>query len=93
LEGSPIHNPVHSNENSIQSQCNVFLSWIERYYMDIPVLQSQVRVLKEQIDVLTNENHRLESLIQHKEKCNETTSRVICKNVEATTTIVNSTVS
>jgi hypothetical protein len=37
MEGSLIHNLVHSNANARQSQCEVFLSWIERYYTNISV--------------------------------------------------------
>jgi hypothetical protein len=43
--------------------------------------------------MLTNENNKLESIIQGKEKRLKTTGHVILKNVEAATTIVNSKVS
>jgi hypothetical protein len=93
MEGSLIHNLVRSDANATQSQCDVCLSWIDRYYTDVPFLQSQVKFLKDQVDVLTNENHRLESIIQGKEKRMKTTGHVIFKNVEAATAIVNSKVS
>jgi hypothetical protein len=93
MEGSPIHNLVRLDENAIQSQCDVCLSWIDRYYTDVLFLQSRVKFLKDQVDVLTNENHRLESIIQGKEKHLKTTGHVIFKNVEAATAIVNSKVS
>jgi hypothetical protein len=93
MEGAPVHNLVCSNATATQSKCEVCLSWIDRYYTDILFLQSRVKALKDQIDVLTSENHRLESVIQGKEKRMKTTGHVIFKNVEAATTIVNSKVS
>jgi hypothetical protein len=93
MEGSPICNLFRSNANASQSHCDVCLSWIDRYYTDVPFLQSRVKFLRDQVDMLTNENNRLESIIQGKEKCLKTTGHVIFKNVEATTAIVNSKVS
>jgi hypothetical protein len=93
MEGSPVHNLVCSNATATQSKCEVCLSWIDRYYTDIPILQSRVKALKDQVDVLTSENLRLESVIQGKEKRMKTTGHVIFKNVEAATAIVNSKVS
>jgi hypothetical protein len=90
MEGAPVHNHVCSHATAAQSKCEVCLSWIDRYYTDIPILQSWVKALKDQIDVLTSENHRLESVIQGKEKRIKTTGNVVFKNVEAATTIVNS---
>jgi hypothetical protein len=54
MEGPPIHNLVRSDANATQSQCDVCLSWINRYYTDVPFLQSRVKFLKDQVDVLTN---------------------------------------
>jgi hypothetical protein len=93
MEGSLIRNLVRSNENASQSQCDVCLSWIYRYYTNVPFLQSRVKFLRNQVDMLKNENNRLESIIQGKEKRLKTTGHVIFKNVEAATTIVNSKVS
>jgi hypothetical protein len=93
VEDSPIHNVVSANANSLQSQCDECRSWIDRYYTDVPLLQSRLKSLRDQVDRLTNENNRLESIIQGKEKRLKTTGHVIFKNVEATTTIVNSKIS
>ena len=38
MEGSLIRNLVRSNENASQSQCDVCLSWIDKYYTDFPFL-------------------------------------------------------
>jgi hypothetical protein len=93
MEGSLIHNLIRSDENASQSQCDVCLSWIDRYYTDVSFLQSQVKFLKDQVDVLTNENNKLESIIQGKEKRLKTIGHAIFKNVEAAIAIVNSKVS
>jgi hypothetical protein len=87
---TPVHNCDYSQGTVAQSKCEVCLSWIDRYYTDIPILQSQVKALTDQIGALTNENHRLESVIQSKGKRMKTTGNVTFKNVEAATTIVNS---
>ena len=90
VEDAPIHNHVCSHATVTQSKCEVCLSWIDRYYTDIPILQSWVKALTDQIVVLTKENHMLESVIEGKEKRMKTTGNVVFKNVEATTTILNS---
>jgi hypothetical protein len=56
LEGALVHNQVCSHATVAQSNCEVCLSWIDRYYIDILILQSRVKSLKDQIDVLTREN-------------------------------------
>jgi hypothetical protein len=38
MEHSLTHNVVRSNANSLQSQCDVCRSWIDRYYTDVPLL-------------------------------------------------------
>jgi hypothetical protein len=91
MENSPTHNVVHAH--SLQSQCEVCRSWIDRYYTDVPLLQSRLKSLKDQVDMLTNENNRLESITQAKEKRLKTTGCVIFKNVEAATAVINSKVS
>jgi hypothetical protein len=90
VDASPILNAVSANAQSLQPQCDECRSWIDRYYTDVPLLQSRLKSLKDQVDLLTNENSRLQSITQAKEKCLKTTGSVIFKNVEATTTIVNS---
>jgi hypothetical protein len=47
MEGSPIHNLVRSDANAIQSQCDVYLSWIDRCYTDVSFLQPRVKFLKD----------------------------------------------
>jgi hypothetical protein len=90
VEDSPTLNVVSANAQSLQPQCDGCRSWIGRYYTDVPLLQSRLKYLKDQVGSLKNENSRLQSITQAKEKCLKTTGSVIFKNVEATTTIVNS---
>jgi hypothetical protein len=90
MDDSPNVNAISANAQSLQPQCNECRSWIDRYYTDVPLLQSQLKSLKDQVDSLTNENNRLQSIAQAKEKHQKTTGSVIFKNVEAATTIVNS---
>jgi hypothetical protein len=58
--------------------------------MDVPLLQSRLKSLRDQVDRLKNKNNRLQSITQAKEKRQKTTGSAIFNNVEATTTIVNS---
>jgi hypothetical protein len=91
--GDSLTHNVRANENSLYPQCDVCRSWINMYYTDVPLLQSRLKSLRDQVDMLTNENNRVESIIQGKEKRLKTTGHVSFKNVEATTTIVNSKIS
>jgi hypothetical protein len=90
VDASPILNAVSANAQSVQPRCNECRSWIDRYYTDVPLLQSRLKSLKYQVDLLTSENSRLQYITQAKEKHQKTTGSVIFKNVEATTAIVNS---
>jgi hypothetical protein len=69
-----------------QPQCNECNSWLERYYTDVPLLQSRIKSLEDRVTVLTKENDKL----QANDKGKNTTGSVMLKNVEAATAIVNS---
>jgi hypothetical protein len=69
-----------------QPQCNECNSWLERYYIDVPLLQSRIKSLEDRVTVLTKENDRLKA----NDKRQKTTGSVVLKNVEATTVIINS---
>ena len=86
----PVHNRGYSQSTITQSQCETCLFWIDKYYTDIPILQSQIKALTDQVNPLTNENRRLKSIIQRQGKHMKTTRNVILKNVETTTTVINS---
>ena len=67
-------------------QCDECNSWLQQYYIDVPLLQSQIKSLEDQVTVLTKENDRL----QANDKRQKTTGSIVLKNVEATIAIVNS---
>jgi hypothetical protein len=76
--------PVLSNPKKPSCiQCN---AWLEHYYIDVPLLQSKIKALEEWVTMLAKENDRL----QASEKKQKTTSSIVFRNVEATTTFVNS---
>jgi hypothetical protein len=76
--------PVNTQPD--QPQCNECKSWLDRYYTDVPLLQSRIKSLEDRVNVLTKENDRL----QANDKRQKTTGSVVFKNVEAATAIVNS---
>jgi hypothetical protein len=92
MENSPPINTITANTQSIQPQCNECQSWIDRYYRDVPLLQSRLKSLEDQVNFLTKENGRLQSVAQTKDKQQKTTRSVDFKNVEALIAIVNSNV-
>jgi hypothetical protein len=90
MESSPPINNIIANTQSIQQQCNECQSWLDRYYKNVPLLQSQIKSLEDQVNFLTKENGRLQSIAQTNDKRQKTTGSVVFKNVEAATAIVNS---
>jgi hypothetical protein len=73
--------PLISNpEQPSCVQCN---AWLEHYYTDVPLLQSKIKSLEEQVTVL---NDRL----QANDKKQKTTGSIVFRNIEAATAFVNS---
>jgi hypothetical protein len=64
-------------------QCGL---WLERYYLDVPMLQSIIHALEDQVAKLTSHNTK----VQPTDKKQRTTGSIMFKNVESATTIVNS---
>jgi hypothetical protein len=64
-------------------QCNV---WLECYYADVPLLQSKIKSLENQVTVLSRERNR----IQANDKKQKTTGSIVFRNVESATAFVNS---
>jgi hypothetical protein len=64
-------------------QCNL---WLERYYLDVPMLQSKIQSLEDQIAVLTSQRDQLQAI----DKKQKTTGSILFKNVESDTTVINS---
>jgi hypothetical protein len=84
------HDRGYSQTAITDSWCEFCLFWIDKYYTDIPILQSQIKTLTIHINSLTNENHRLNSTVQKQGKHSKMTGNIIVKNIESVTTIVNS---
>ena len=68
---------------SSYDQCDL---WLERYYIDVPVLQSKIQSLESQVVVLTNQRDQL----QETDKKQKTTGSIVFKNVESATAVNNS---
>ena len=64
-------------------QCGL---WLERYYLDVPMLQSRIHSLEDQVARLTNQKAKLQAT----GKKQRTTGSILFKNVESATTVVNS---
>ena len=64
-------------------QCD---SWLERYYIDVPLLQSKIQSLESQVAVLTSQRDQLQAT----DKKQKTTGSIVFKNVESATAVVNS---
>jgi hypothetical protein len=47
MENSPLVNTITANTQSIHPQCNECRSWIDRYYKDVPLLQSRLKCLED----------------------------------------------
>jgi hypothetical protein len=68
------------------SPCDQCGLWLERYYLDVPMLQSRIHDLEDQVEKLTSQNAK----VQPTDKKQQTTGSILFKNVESATTFVNS---
>jgi hypothetical protein len=66
--------------------CDQCGSWLERYYLDVPMLQSRIHSLEDQVARLTSQKAKLQST----DKKQRTTGSILFKNVESATAVVNS---
>jgi hypothetical protein len=48
---------ISKHEQTLCNQCNV---WLERYYTDVPLLQSKIKSLENQVTVLTRERDKFQ---------------------------------
>jgi hypothetical protein len=69
-----------------QSSCDQCDLWLERYYIDVPILQSKIQSLEDQIAVLTSQRDQLQAT----DKKQKTTGSILFKNVESATAVINS---
>jgi hypothetical protein len=69
-----------------QSSCDQCDVWLERYYTDVPLLQSKIQSLENQVAVLTSQRDKL----QVNDRKQKTTGSIIFRNVESATAVINS---
>jgi hypothetical protein len=77
-------NPLSAQK--VAAPCDQCGLWLERYYLDIPKLQSKIQDLESQVARLTGRNYKG----QPNDKNQQTTGSILFKNVESATAIVNS---
>jgi hypothetical protein len=70
----------------VASPCDQCGLWLERYYLDVPILQSKIHDLENQVAKLTG----LDAKVQPNDKNQRTAGLILFKNVESATAIVNS---
>jgi hypothetical protein len=70
----------------VTTPCDQCGQWLERYYLDVPKLQSKIQDLENQVAKLTGRNDKG----QPNDKNQRTTGSILFKNVESATAIVNS---
>jgi hypothetical protein len=68
------------------SPCDQCSSWLERYYLDVPILQSRIHSLEDQVALLISQKAKLLA----NDKKQRMTSSILFKNVESATAVVNS---
>jgi hypothetical protein len=88
----PCKAPGHSSKPSstlpetAMPPCDQCVSWLERYYVDVPMLQSRIHYLEDQVARLTSQKDELQTT----DKKHRTIGSILFKNVETTTMVVNS---
>jgi hypothetical protein len=70
----------------VASPCDQCGLWLERYYLDVPKLQSKIHDLENQVEKLTGRNAK----VQPNDKNQRTAGSILFKNFESATAIVNS---
>jgi hypothetical protein len=71
-------------------QCDVCFHWVERYYTNIPLLQSRIKTLAAQNDLLRQENHDLKEHAERKAKRIKRSANIVIKNATSVKAIINS---
>jgi len=81
-----VSKPSPALSKPTQLSCDQYDLWLERYYIDVPILQSKIQSLEDQIIVLTGQRDKLRAT----DKKKKTTSSILFKNVDLATVVVNS---
>jgi hypothetical protein len=88
----PYEAPSHSSKpspslsQSTMPPCDQCSLWLERYYLDVPILQLRIHSLEDQVARLTSQKAKLQAT----DKKQRTTGSILFKNVESATVVVNS---
>jgi hypothetical protein len=83
---SDVSKPSPSPSKPTQPSCDQCELWLERYYIDVPLLQSKIQSLEDQIAVLTSQRDQLQAT----DKKQKTTGSILFKNFESATAVINS---
>jgi hypothetical protein len=83
---SHMSKPSPALSKPTQSSCDQCDLWLERYYIDVPLLQSKIQSLESQVAVLTSQRDQLQAT----DKKQKTTGSILFKNVESATAVINS---
>jgi hypothetical protein len=83
---SNVSKPSPALSKPTQSSCDQCELWLERYYIDVPLLQSKIQSLESQVAVLTSQRDQLQAT----DKKQKTTGSILFKNVESATAVINS---
>jgi hypothetical protein len=81
-----ISKPSPALSKSTVPPCDQCGLWLERYYLDVPMLQSKIKSLEDQVTLLTRQKAELQAT----DKRQRTTGSILFKNVESATAVVNS---
>jgi hypothetical protein len=74
------------SSQKVASPCDQCGLWLERYYLDVPKLQSKIYDLKKQVAMLTGQDAKG----RPSDKNQRNAGSILFKNVESTTAVVNS---
>jgi hypothetical protein len=78
--------PLPALSKPTQLSCDQCDLWLERYYIDVPLLQSKIQSLESQVAVLTSQRDKLQAT----DRKQKTTGSIIFKNFESATAVINS---
>ena len=67
----------------------VFLRWIERNYIDIPILQAQIKSLENHNELLIKEHREIRENEQRQDKRLRKTCNIVIKNADSVNAIIN----
>jgi hypothetical protein len=76
-----------STAQPVATPCDQCGLWLERYYLDVPMLQSRIHDLENQVAKITGHSATMRTQLT---RSNELAGSILFKNVESATAIINS---